>query len=60
MGLHFGLLRLFIEMFCVSRSDTREISCINPFLFVITGHEKLYIIRFIACGIGYDNIYTGW
>ena len=60
MGLHFGLLRLFIEICSISGIGAGEISCINPIPTVIPSNHEFHIIRFIARGIGYGNIYIGW
>lgn len=55
-----GLLRLFAEICCVSGGGAGEISCINPMPIVIPSNHESHIIRFIARGIGYGNIYIGW
>ena len=60
VGLYFGLSRLFTEICFVSGIGAGEISCINPMLIVITSNHEFHIIRFIARGIGYGNIYNGW
>ena len=60
MGLHFGSLGLFIEICSISGSSAGEISCINPIPNVIPSNHESHIIRFIARGIGYGNIYIGW
>ena len=60
VGLHFGLLRLYIEICSISGSGAGEISCINPIPTVIPSNHEFHIIRFIARGIGYGNIYIGW
>ena len=45
---------------CISGSGAGEISCINPMPIVIPSNHEYHIIRFIARGIGYGNIYIGW